>query len=174
MYSAVSVMFCGPHDEGECTPTRRIDQAIKVALRYELPLFVAGDAFGGKEVTWFQARALKAGVPVVECAYDVRCCTLADAQAVAQRLNASAKYHHVTELYLCTDWWHMERARTMLEKELITVTGVARRVIQVKVMSGPIPTETTLRNERQGIEDYLNGVYGERQVYDPLPHCPCI
>lgn len=168
LQSAV-VMFCGPHDEGDQTPTRRIDTAIQVALRRGLPLFVAGDAFGERELERFEARAYYHGVQSVFRAYDARRCTLSDAQAVA---GAIVK-HDLTdlrELFLATDWWHMDRARAMLDGETTGILGRRLDVIPVAVTTGPRPSTLTFENERQGLEDYLAGTYGQRKVVDPLRH----
>jgi len=163
------VMFCGPHDEGDQTPTRRIDQAIQLALSLDVPLFVAGDAFNGEEVARFQAHAWHTGVSVIIPAFDARHCTLADAQAVATKI-VEHRLDRLSHLHLVTDWWHMERASLMLERELARILGRTIRVQPSSVFAGPTPSSLVHENERQGLEDYLAGRYGQRQVVDPLRH----
>lgn len=164
-------MFCGPHDEGDQTPTRRINHAINLAIRNELPLFIAGDAFGGKEIYRFRVRAWHAGVALVLPAFDPRHCTLSDAQAIASMILE----HHLDSLariHLVTDWWHMERASTMLERELERIVGRQILVVPESIMTGPVPDATVHDNERQGLDDYLAGRYGKRRVIDPFQHDP--
>lgn len=170
-YKSVVVMFCGPHDESEGIPTRRIDHAITIARSLEVPLFIAGDAFGGAEVQRFQARAWSMGVQTAIRAFDPRHCTLSDAQAVC-RLLSEREFGRLTRVHLVTDWWHMERASVMLEGELESI--VCRRILVVpeSVMTGPVPNAVVHRNEQQGLEDYRAGVYGQRFVVDPLRHRP--
>lgn len=164
-------MFCGPHDEGDRIPTRRIDHAVDLASRLEVSLFITGDAFGGAEVLRFQARAWAAGVHSTLTAYDPRRCTLADAQAVG-RIIVDRQFLRLARVHLVTDWWHMERASTMLERELAAIVGRRILVVPESVMVGPVPDATVHQNERQGIDDYLAGVYGQRVVADPLRHRP--
>ena len=167
-HSAVA-MFCGPHDEGDQPPTRRIDGAISLALQMGAPLFIAGDAFEGAEVRRFCARAWAAGVITTIQAYDSRHCTLADAQAVGREILLH-RFDHLTRLYLVTDWWHMERAMAMLDGELQRIIGRVIHVIPESVMLGPVPDQLVHQNERQGLEDYRSGIYGTRRILDPLRH----
>ncbi|KKW33057.1 MAG: hypothetical protein UY76_C0010G0014 [Candidatus Uhrbacteria bacterium GW2011_GWA2_52_8d] len=171
MPTAAVAMFCGPHDEGDQTPTRRIDQAIELAILKGLPLFVAGDAFNGDEVRRFQVRAWHAGVSVVIPAFDPRHCTLADAQAVAVKI-VEHRLTRLSHVQLVTDWWHMNRALTMLERELARILDRTIRVQPISVLTGPTPSSLVHDNERQGLDDYLAGRYGQRQVIDPLRHRP--
>ena len=165
------VMFCGPHDEGDKTPTRRIDHAINLAIRDDLPLFVAGDAFGGEEVDYFQMRASHAGVTVVIPAFDPRRCTISDAQVVARQI-LEQRLERLAHIHLVTDWWHMDRALTMLECELARILGRRIHVQPASVLTGPTPSSLVYENERHGLADYLAGRYGQRRVIDPLRHRP--
>ncbi len=164
-------MFCGPHDEGDQTPTRRINHAIQIALTLDALLFIAGDACGGEEVRAFQIRAWSAGVHTAVAAYDARSCTLADAQAVGQSMRMRA-HTEVARIHLVTDWWHMERAMSMLQGELECILDRRIQVIPESVFTGPTPSRAVHDNERQGIVDYRAGIYGSRRVIDPLPHRP--
>jgi hypothetical protein len=172
--TAAVVIFCGPHDEGELVPTRRIDHAITTGLSRGLPLIIAGDAFHGQEVSRFQARAWHAGVEAAYGAYDQRHSTLSDAQAVATviRQHFTDPLARFCRVHLVTDWWHMRRARTMLVEELKGVLHHPIEVLATPVMIGPRPCEEVFVNEQQGLEDYLAGVYGQRRVIDPLCHSP--
>ncbi|MBI4435693.1 YdcF family protein [Candidatus Uhrbacteria bacterium] len=165
------MMFCGPHDEGNKTPTRRIDHAIRLALREALPLFIAGDALGGEEVRRFQVRASNAGVETAVAAFDSRHCTLADAQVVAAKI-LELRLERLNHVHLVTDWWHMERASAMLAGELERILHRSILVQPASVFTGPKPSSLVHENERRGLEDYLAGVYGTRRVYDPLCHRP--
>ncbi|TAL50760.1 hypothetical protein EPN81_01850 [Patescibacteria group bacterium] len=171
MLTSAVVMYCGPYDEGNQPPTRRIDHAIALSRRFDLPLFIAGDAFEGKEIDRFSVRAWEAGVASVIPAFDPRHCTLADAQAVAREI-LSRDLACLSHLHLVTDWWHMDRASTMLERELAQILGRIVRVQPSSVFSGPAPSRLVHENERQGLNDYLVGTYGQRQVVDPLIHRP--
>ncbi|MBI5794567.1 YdcF family protein [Candidatus Uhrbacteria bacterium] len=171
MPTAAVVMFCGPHDEGSQTPTRRIDHAINLAIQSGLPLFIAGDAFSGDEVRRFQVRAWNAGVHTALQAFDSRHCTLADAQAVG-RVVLERHFDRLERLHLVTDWWHMERAVAMLAGELADILGRKILVMPESVFDGPQPSQLVHNNERQGLEDYLAGRYGDREVVDPLRHRP--
>lgn len=171
MPQAAVVMFCGPHDEGDQPPTRRIDQAITIARDLEVPLFIAGDAFEGAEVQRFVVRAQNSGVQSAIQAFDPRHCTLSDAQVVG-RVLVEREYSRLTRIHLVTDWWHMERAAAMLEGELATIVGRRILVVPESVMAGPAPDAMVHRNERQGLEDYRAGTYGQRFVADPLRHRP--
>ena len=167
--TAAVAMFCGPHDEGDQTPTRRIDYAIQIALELDVPLFVAGDSFNGDEVRLFHDRASSAGVRSVIPAFDPRHCTLSDAQAVSRQI-LKLEFRRLERIYLATDWWHMQRAMTMFERELELALGRRIQVVPESVLSGPAPDDLVLSNERQGLEDYLAGRYGQRLVNDPLCH----
>ncbi len=169
MPAAAVVVFCGPHDEGEQTPTRRIDHAIQLARERNFPLFIAGDAFGGEEVRCFQVRAWSAGVLTVISAFDSRHCTLSDAQAVAAEI-IGRRLDHLNHVHLVTDWWHMERASVMLERELARILERAVRVQPASVFTGPAPSSLVHENERRGLADYRAGIYGTRRVNDPLRH----
>lgn len=171
MPTAAVVMFCGPHDEGDRTPTRRIDHAISLAMHQGLPLFVAGDAFHGEEVRYFQQRASNAGVATAIRAFDPRHCTLADAQAIG-RIVLERHFDRLERLHLVTDWWHMERALIMLDLELKRILGRQIQVVPESIFTGPAPGPLVHQNERQGLDDYLAGRYGSRQVIDPLHHGP--
>jgi hypothetical protein len=163
-------MFCGPHDEGNQVPTRRIDQAINLALSTGSPLFIAGDRFNGDEITRFKLRARNQGVTTIVEAFDPRHCTLSDAQATAREILARG-YHQLTSIHLVTDWWHMPRAAAMLRGELQSTLGRVLEVIESTVHNGPCPVDLVLSNEKQGLDDYRAGTYGQRFVIDPLPHC---
>ena len=169
MFDTAVAMFCGPHDEGDQPPTRRIDAGIYHALRLNAPLFIAGDAFEGAEVRRFYARARATGVITTIQAYDSRHCTLADAQAVGREI-LSRRLDRLERIHLVTDWWHMDRAMTMLEGELKKGTGRTIQVVPESVMNGPEPSQLVHRNERQGLADYRAGVYGARRILDPLRH----
>ncbi|MCR4313897.1 MAG: YdcF family protein [Candidatus Uhrbacteria bacterium] len=171
MHTTAVVMLCGPYDEGNHPPTRRIDRAIQIARQSNLLLFIAGDAFNGDEIRRFQDRALAAGVHSVLPAFDSRHCTLADAQAVG-RVILEHRFDRLSRLHLVTDWWHMERASTMLERELERILDRKILVIPESVMDGHVPDTTVHDNERQGLADYLSGRYGRRQVIDPFRHRP--
>ncbi|MCR4314326.1 MAG: YdcF family protein [Candidatus Uhrbacteria bacterium] len=166
MSTTAVAMFCGPHDEGDRTPTRRIDHAIRIALAMDLPLIVAGDAFNREEVQAFQIRAQEAGVRVVLTAFDARRCTLSDAQATATRLRELG--HHVERLHLVTDWWHMGRSWVMMRGEARTSV----LIVPAPVFNGPLPCLRTLYNELRGAWHYLSGTYGQHVVVDPLRHAP--
>lgn len=171
MPTVAVVMFCGPHDEGDRTPTRRIDHAINLARQFDAPLFIAGDAFGGAEVAGFQVRAWQAGVSQVLSAFDSRHCTLADAQSVAAKI-VEYRLDRLVRLHLVTDWWHMERAKAMLEGECERMVGRRIHVTPSPVLTGPTPSPLVRQNEHQGLVDYLDGIYGSRKVVDPLWHRP--
>ncbi|MBI4256683.1 YdcF family protein [Candidatus Uhrbacteria bacterium] len=164
-------MLCGPHDEGDQPPTRRIDHAIGIVRDLELPLFIAGDAFEGDEIRRFHDRAWKAGVASVVPAFDSRHCTLSDAHAVSRQI-LERRFDRLNRIHLVTDWWHMERAARMFEDELTTIVGRTFRIVPESVVVGPNPEELVYRNERQGLADYLAGRYGQRPVIDPLRHRP--
>lgn len=166
MSTTAVAMFCGPHDEGDRAPTRRIDHAIRLALTRNLPLIVAGDAFGGEEVRAFQTRAQEAGVRVVLTAFDVRRCTLSDAQATATRLRELG--HDLDRVHLVTDWWHMTRSWVMMRGEVRT----SILIVPAPVFKGPLPCFRTLWNELRGAWHYLSGTYGQHTVVDPLRHAP--
>lgn len=163
-------MFCGPHDEGTQTPMRRIDKAVELALVYQATLFVAGDAFNGDEISFFQMHALKRGVTRVIPAYDSRSNTLGDAQAVARCIRQRSTLEGLRKIYLVTDWWHLERAKAMLIGELRKNLILGIQVVGIGVTQGPHPGNEVLENELQGLTDYLAGNYGQRRVHDPLPH----
>jgi len=168
---AVVAMVCGPHDEGQEAPKRRIDRAIQIALEFKLPLFVAGDAFEGREIALFVQRAREAGVETVVSAYDPRSCTLSDVQAIAWALKA-LDLKGIDHIHLVTDWWHMNRAATMLEGEVGKHLGHEVVAFRRPIASGPRPPDAVFVNERQGLADYISGIYGERRVEDPLEHRP--
>lgn len=170
MPQAAVAMFCGPYDEGEQMPTRRIDHAIQIAKEEGLPLLIAGDAFDGKEVLRFQNRAWSAGVRSVLTAFDPRHCTTADAQAIG-RVILKWHFDRIRLLHVVTDWWHMPRASAMLEGELRSI-GRPVQVVRESVFVGPHPDQLVHQNERQGLADYLAGRYGRRQILDPLRHRP--
>ncbi len=169
MTTAAVVMLCGPHDEGDQTPVRRIDHAIQLALTLDVPLFVAGDAFSGEEICRFQTRAWHAGVETVIPAFDPRHCTLADVQAVAAKI-VEHRLDRLSHLHLVTDWWHMDRALTMLDRELTSILNRTIAVQPSSVFTGPTPSSLVHENERQGLQDYLAGRYGQRRVIGPLRH----
>lgn len=172
--SLAVVMFCGPHDEGDQTPTRRIDHAISLAIRLEAPLFIAGDAFHGEEVERFCYRARYAGVMYVIGAYDSRHerqCTLSDAKTVTSKIGERG-FTRLSRLHLVTDCWHMKRAKQMLENELFIGLNKVFEVVAESVHTGPPPPAETIALEQQGLSHYQEGTYGSHSVDDPLPHNP--
>lgn len=168
MYNGAVAMFCGPHDEGNDAPTRRIDKAIEVALRLGLPLMIAGDGNVGKDVAQFSARARLAGIGVVVPLYDQDASTLSDALCVAEELRRNPELKFVQSLHLVTDVWHMERAHAMLVRELNgQFHADSPTVIKCGVDSGPEPAAWVLEGERKGLADYQSGLYGSSVAYAP-------
>ncbi len=167
-YEAVVAMFCGPHDEGTDAPTRRIDRAIELALQLGLPLMIAGDGNGGKDVAQFNDLAVARGVCYVIALYDKDASTLSDAMCVAQELERNLRLKDVATVYLVTDDWHMDRSVAMMEGELSEqlVQG-APVVIPNGVTIGPNPPAWALAGERKGLADYRSRRYGTRKAYAP-------
>jgi len=168
---SVVAMFCGPHDEGNVVPRRRIDKAVEAALEHQVPLLIAGDGNNHRDVTAFMEIARFRGVRHVIGLYDPEANTLSDAVCVAKQVNDNPEFARVRRIYLVTDFWHMPRAKMMLETVCIEY-ALQLDVISSPVTSGPMPPEAVLLGERQGIEDFLAGRYGLRKAHDPYGK-PC-
>lgn len=167
-YRSVVVMFCGPHDDGETIPKRRIDHAIDFARMSGSPLLIAGDANHGQDVSWFTRRALNAELPYVRAFYDRTGSTLTDARSIVQELLNNPPFMSVKDVHLVTDDWHMARAARILKGELRREMIHSRPAIRpVPVTTGPRPPEEILKGERQGLEDYLACRYGRRIAHPP-------
>lgn len=172
-YRSVVAMFCGPHDEGDSVPTRRIDRAIELSLELCSPLLIAGDGNHGQDVQLFVQRAQASGVLYVRRFYDDQACTPADAKSVANELIHNPPFMSVKDVHLVTDDWHMARATTILEGELKREMSHSQPTVHpVRVTTGPRPPEVVLLGERQGLEDYLAGRYGSRIAHPPYGK-PC-
>ncbi|MBI4437747.1 YdcF family protein [Candidatus Uhrbacteria bacterium] len=172
-YHSAVVVFCGPHDEGEYVPMRRIDQAILLARNTRAPLLVAGDGNYGSDVQWFARRAGQSGIAYVRAFYDERASTLADAQRIADELLVNPPLMSVVNVHLVTDDWHMNRATAILAGELARALRERKpRVTRIPVRNGPRPPAHILEGERQGLEDYLAGRYGQRRAHAPYGK-PC-
>lgn len=163
---SVVTMFCGPHDEGNDVPRRRIDKAVQVALAHQVPLLIAGDANRGKDINAFVAIAKSQGVRHVVGLYDPAASTFSDAFCVARELKIRPEFGNVSRIYLVTDFWHMLRASIMLERICLD-HALQVEIIHAPVTKGPVPPEVVLAGEQQGIEDFLAGRYGTRKAYDP-------
>ncbi|PJA46089.1 hypothetical protein CO174_00900 [Candidatus Uhrbacteria bacterium CG_4_9_14_3_um_filter_50_9] len=171
-------VFSQPLDEeGRGFPVRRIMHAIDESLRRRLPLTMAGDALDGYMLEFYMIRAFQAGIPrhMWNPCYDERANTRSDAEAVARSLGNRDMFLWPERIYLVTDWWHMDRAATMLEGELKRFEDFYYghspiEVVRLPIMNAPHPGDQVIANERQGLRDYLDGVYGRRKVNDPLIH----
>jgi hypothetical protein len=167
---AVVAMFCGPHDEGDDAPTRRIDRAIELALQLGLPLMIAGDGNGGQDVAQFNDRAVARGVCYVIALYDQDASTWSDAMCVAQNIGRNPRLECISTIHLVTDDWHMDRSKAMLEGELsgwIWSRQSPPEVIPSCVTTGPHPARWVIDGERKGLEDYRSGCYGMKEAYAP-------
>jgi len=171
MYSVVA-MFCGPHDENNDVPRRRIDKAVQVSLLHQIPLLVAGDANHCKDIDVFMAIAKSQGVRHVVGLYDPAASTFSDAFCVARELKNQSEFQNVSRIYLVTDFWHMLRASLILEKVCLEHT-LQIEIIHIPVTNGPLPPQIVLDGEQQGIQDFLAGRYGSRKAYDPYGK-PCL
>lgn len=173
LYRSVVAMFCGPHDEGEGAPTRRIDRAIGLALELCSPLIIAGDGNHSHDVRRFAWQAEQDGVHYVRALFDARCSTFSDAQSVMGDLLNNPPFMSVRQVHLVTDDWHMARASGILECELQRLLSrPILEVIRCHVTTGPRPPDDVLAGERQGLEDYLGGRYGSRVAHPPYGK-PC-
>ena len=157
MSSSVVAIFCGPHENGVVS-FRRIDVAIQVALRIQVPLVIAGDGNFGRDLDVFAKRAHLAGVTIVKTFYDARANTLADAQMVCEHLSTSAEFYDVRTIHLVTDFWHMPRATLILISQMTTRLF---ELVCVPVMT-PVPSLDVLLAEQRGIQDLFSGQYGIR------------
>lgn len=168
---SVVAMFCGPHDEGGGVARRRIDKAIETALEHQIPLLIAGDGNNCKDVTVFMEMARSRGAHHVIGLYDSEANTRSDAVCVSNQLKNNPEFARVREIYLVTDFWHMPRAKTILEA-ICRQDRLEVQIISMPVTNGPMPPEIVLAGERQGIEDFLAGRYGLRKAHDPYGK-PC-
>ncbi|NQV89400.1 MAG: YdcF family protein, partial [Parcubacteria group bacterium] len=169
-YEAVVAMFCGPHDEGDDAPTRRIDRAIELALHLGLPLMIAGDGNGGLDVAQFNDLAVASGVFYVIALYDSGASTLSDAMCVAQNIGRDPRLDCVSTIHLVTDDWHMDRSKAMLEGELSDASWKRQNPPEVTpscVTTGPQPARWVIDGERKGLKDYRSGRYGTGKAYAP-------
>ena len=178
-YRSVVAMFCGPHDEGEGAPTRRIDRAIELSVELCSPLLIAGDGNYGMDVDLFVSRAETAHVVYVRAFFQRPPSTLTDARSVVSEIINNPPFLVVRDIHLVTDDWHMVRAAGILEGEL--QRGMPHRqspdrpvptVRREPVTTGPRPPEDILHGERQGLLDYLAGRYGSRVAHPPFGK-PC-
>ena len=163
---SVVALFCGPHDEGNDVPRRRIDKAVQVALLHQITLLIAGDANHGKDIDVFVRIAKSQVVSRVVGLYDPAASTFSDAFCVVRILRTQPEFEHVSRIYLVTDFWHMLRAALILERVCLD-HGLQIEIIHAPVTNGPVPPEIVLAGEQQGIEDFLAGRYGARKAYDP-------
>ena len=165
---AVTVMFCGPHDNDGMVSFRRVDHAITVANRESSPLLLAGDARRGYDLVLFRIRAIEGGVRDVQNLYHPKANTLSDAGSLARQL-LTPRFQQVVEILLVTDSWHMARASCMLAGELARICqGRTFTLVSKDVTIGPTPPEHVLDGELRGKEDYLRGAYGQRAVVQPF------
>ena len=176
-YRSVVAMFCGPHDDGDSAPTRRIDRAIELSLELCSPLLIAGDGNFAEDLQFFSARAEEAGVLYVRWFYERLASTRTDAQSIVNEIINNPPFIRVANIHLVTDDWHMARAAAMLEGEqrhLIARDHHASlpTVHRVPVITGLRPPDVVLAGERQGLADYLAGRYGERKAHPPFGK-PC-
>ena len=166
-------MFCGPHDEGDVVPLRRINRAIVLSRSTRVPLLIAGDGNHGRDVDWFARRASQAKIPYIRAFYNDRASTLSDAHSIIDELLVNPPLMSVTDVHLVTDDWHMARAAAILDGELHLALRERRlRVIRTPIQTGPRPPAHVLIGERQGLADYLAGSYGQRAVHPPYGK-PC-
>ncbi len=167
-YRSVVAMFCGPHDEGEGAPTRRIDRAIELSVELCSPLLIAGDGNHGEDVRRFARHAEQNGVAYIRALFDARRCTPSDAESIVHELVNNPPFMSVRHVYLVTDDWHMARASGILEGQLQRLLSrPTLEVIRCPVTTGPRPPDPVLQGERQGLLDYLAGRYGERKAHAP-------
>lgn len=166
---AAVVVLCGPHDEGEKAPTRRIDRGIRDAIEYDAPLLIAGDSNKGKDVEYFFMLALEKGVKEVIPLFDarVRPSTIEDIRHAISYMNAHPeRFLDRTKIVLVTDVWHMERAKVLLvgEARKLSILCQKLEIVSALVMNGPLPPEWVLIGEKKGIQDYFDGKYGASHV----------
>ncbi len=167
MLTTVVAMFCGPHEDGNVL-FHRIDAATFYARTHQLPLLVAGDSNYGFDVEIYCQRARARGVRLVEPCYDDRHpvgSTLIDAKNLALALTVHKRFERVIHVHLFTDWWHVQRARTMAQGEIdqcMGDTGLIRVI--AKPVDAPHPGEARVLGEKQGLQSYLNGTYDSTQA----------
>lgn len=179
MNSAVAavIVFCGPHDEGQKVPTRRIDRGIQEALEHKVPLLIAGDGNHGRDVKYFQRRAYQCGVKRVFPLYSKRHVrlkkgpsTIWDAWHAISCLDANPKLlEGKMKIVIVTDDWHMERTVLMFRGECMTNSKHCKdlMVIHALVLSGPQPPLVVFLGEEHGKADYTAGHYHPSRAAHP-------
>lgn len=151
------VMFTPPHYKVRGSPRLwmgRVDRAIKLALKYDCQLVIAGDANGGKDLDIFVSRARNAGVKNVVRAFNghdpLLKNTRGDARMIASAVNADDSICQIT---IVTCWYHVPRAWVALRQELQREVTVRASPVWSKLVHGI----KVLPNELRGCRDYLLG-----------------
>ncbi len=175
MFRAVVVVFCGPHTDEGGVLFHRIDRAIRVCTGHGVPLLIAGDGNGGRDVELFTRRALEAGVEsVIPLGVSIST-TLDDADRVASKLQET-EFVGVRQVCLVTDDWHMPRAVVMLADRLKSVRGkMDVEIICENVSQGPPPPRwVTTFAEQRGLQDFISGRYTPARAVHPAWGKPAV
>lgn len=153
-------MFCGPHTESGHPSMLRITRAIEIARLDRVRLLIVGDAYDGTDVDLFVSMAKEQGVDRViplRVASAVAN-TETNAQQVAVELTKQA-FATVSQIYLVTNHWHMQRVTLHLTDALKLLFGAnVPRITPMHVTSATKLSEPVLLRERQLISVFREKV----------------